>query len=99
MKPPSKTTNSQVQHEWWSRQGIVYFFAAGQPPAAIKIGVVGINAPQVIGLYAEALAKTGRELPPARALDAIRNDPVFAEDLRENMVALIPAPETLTAAE
>ncbi len=39
MKPPALTTNSEVQALWWSSPGILYFFAAGNPPSAIKIGV------------------------------------------------------------
>jgi predicted RNase H-like HicB family nuclease len=57
------------------------------------------NAPQAIRLYAEALAKDGRELPPPRALLDLRNDPSVAADMRDNMVALVPAPVSAVAAE
>ncbi|MBB2832321.1 UNVERIFIED_ORG: hypothetical protein GGD51_002450 [Rhizobium esperanzae] len=44
MKPPSLTTSSAYQAEWWQRQGIVYFFSAGDPPSAVKIGMTTIRS-------------------------------------------------------
>jgi hypothetical protein len=43
MKPPKETTDSVVQAAWWSSPGILYFFAAGNPPHAIKIGVAALT--------------------------------------------------------
>ncbi|HKD15264.1 MAG TPA: GIY-YIG nuclease family protein [Candidatus Angelobacter sp.] len=43
MKPPKETTDSPVQAAWWSSAGILYFFAAGSPPHAIKIGVAALT--------------------------------------------------------
>lgn len=42
MKPPKETTDSPIQATWWSCPGILYFFAAGDPPAAIKVGVAAL---------------------------------------------------------
>jgi hypothetical protein len=43
MKPPKETTDSPIQAKWWSCPGVLYFFAAGNPPAAIKIGVAALT--------------------------------------------------------
>jgi hypothetical protein len=43
MKPPKPTTDSEAQAAWWRCPGILYFFAAGNPPAAIKIGVAALT--------------------------------------------------------
>lgn len=43
MKPPKETTSSEHQDRWWSSPGIVYFFAAGNPAKAIKIGVAALT--------------------------------------------------------
>ena len=43
MKPPKETTDSPVQAAWWSSPGVLYFFAAGSPPVAIKIGVAALT--------------------------------------------------------
>lgn len=43
MKPPKETTSSEHQDRWWSSPGIVYFFAAGNPAQAIKIGVAALT--------------------------------------------------------
>jgi hypothetical protein len=43
MKSPKETTDSEVQAAWWSCPGILYFFAAGNPPSAIKIGVTALT--------------------------------------------------------
>jgi hypothetical protein len=43
MKPPKATTDSPSQAAWWGWPGILYFFAAGDPPVAIKIGVAALT--------------------------------------------------------
>lgn len=43
MKPPRETTGNPAQAAWWSCPGVVYFFAAGNPPVAIKIGVAALT--------------------------------------------------------
>ena len=57
------------------------------------------SAPQAIGLYAESLAKEGRMLPSPRPLSELRHDPAVADEIRNYMVALVTAPELMTAAE
>lgn len=41
--PPEEPfpTKSETQDKWECSQAVVYFIAAGQPPAAIKIGITG----------------------------------------------------------
>ncbi len=43
MKPPKEETDSEIQAEWWASPGVVYFFGAGSPPKAIKIGVAAVT--------------------------------------------------------
>lgn len=43
MKAPKEETTSDVQATWWSSPGVVYFFGAGSPPRAIKIGVAALS--------------------------------------------------------
>jgi hypothetical protein len=43
MKPPKETTDSAAQAAWWSCPGVLYFFAAGNPPNAVKIGVAALT--------------------------------------------------------
>jgi predicted RNase H-like HicB family nuclease len=57
------------------------------------------NAPRAIALYAEALANDGRQLPSARSLDELKRDPAHAADIRDHIVALVPAPHPAEAAE
>ena len=57
------------------------------------------NATEAIGLYAESLDKDGRPLPAPRTLAELRDDAEFTADLRDNMVALVPAPHPAEAAE
>lgn len=38
MKPTRDSSNDK-QLKWWSAPGVIYFLAAGRPPAAVKIGV------------------------------------------------------------
>ena len=57
------------------------------------------NAPEAIALYAESLAEDGRSLPPPRTLTELKRDPEIAQDIREFMVALVPAPARADAAE
>jgi predicted RNase H-like HicB family nuclease len=51
------------------------------------------NAPVAIAAYAEALEKDGKSLPPPRSVVEIRHDPNFADDVRNHIVALVPATE------
>ncbi len=43
MKPPKLTTDSAIQAEWWECPAVVYFFGAGTPPVAVKIGVTAVT--------------------------------------------------------
>jgi hypothetical protein len=43
MKPPKETTSSAILEAWWRCPGVVYFFGAGKPPVAIKIGVSAVT--------------------------------------------------------
>lgn len=43
MKPPKETPSSKLMADWWKCPGVVYFFAAGNPPIAIKIGVTAVT--------------------------------------------------------
>ena len=43
MRPPKETTDNPIQAAWWSAPGVLYFFAAGTPPVAIKIGVAALT--------------------------------------------------------
>ena len=36
---PTKDSASETQFKWWQAPGVIYFFAAGNPAIAIKIGV------------------------------------------------------------
>jgi predicted RNase H-like HicB family nuclease len=59
-----------------------------------------VNAPEAVQLYAEAMERSGRHLPKARTLSELKEDPVFAEDVRDNLVAVVKLPEPeSTAAE
>lgn len=40
MKPPPETTDSEHTLAWWRCPGLVYFLGAGDPPKAIKIGML-----------------------------------------------------------
>jgi predicted RNase H-like HicB family nuclease len=57
------------------------------------------HAPEAIALYAESLAKEQEPLPRARKLATLRNDPSFADDLREHIVAIVSMPAPADAAE
>lgn len=57
------------------------------------------NAREAISLYADALAEDGSRLPPPRTVAELRNDPMVADDLKEHLLALIPAPVAADAAE
>lgn len=50
------------------------------------------NAPDALEFYAQELAEDGRQLPPPRALEELRANPEFAEDLGKHTVALIEWP-------
>jgi hypothetical protein len=56
------------------------------------------NAPEAITLFSEALSREGRSLPAPRRLSALKNDPAFAADLQDHMVALISVPEPILSA-
>jgi len=59
-----------------------------------------VNAPEAVLLHAEALERAGRPLPQARTLSELKVDPVFAEDVRGNLIAVVRLPEpAATAAE
>lgn len=36
---PTKDSSNENQLKWWQAPGVIYFFAAGSPAIAIKIGV------------------------------------------------------------
>jgi predicted RNase H-like HicB family nuclease len=55
------------------------------------------NAPEA--LYAEALQEDGRRLQRARTLSELKADPATADDVRDNMVALIELRTRAHAAE
>ncbi|WGS22385.1 MULTISPECIES: type II toxin-antitoxin system HicB family antitoxin [unclassified Bradyrhizobium] len=57
------------------------------------------NAPEALELYAEGLAKDGRELPHPRTLTELKADPDVAPDLKTYMVALVELPVRAHAAE
>jgi len=57
------------------------------------------NAGEAVGLYAEELAKEGRSLPRPRTVSELRNDMNVAADLKQHLVALVPAPFAAHAAE
>lgn len=57
------------------------------------------NAPEALELYAEAVQEDGRQLPRARTLSELKADPATAEDVRDNMVALIELRTRAHAAE
>src|SRR6266571_4182718 len=40
MKPPKETSDSEHTLKWWRCPGVVYFLGAGEPPRAIKIGML-----------------------------------------------------------
>jgi predicted RNase H-like HicB family nuclease len=56
------------------------------------------NAGEALILYAEALERGGGTMRSARMLSELKEDPEFAADIRENMVALIPLGTLMTAA-
>jgi predicted RNase H-like HicB family nuclease len=57
------------------------------------------NAPEALELYAEGLLEDGQPLPRARTLSELKADPEVAEDIRDNMVALIELRAPAHAAE
>ena len=56
------------------------------------------GAAEAIVLYAEALERDGRRLPPPRALSVLKDDAGFAAEVQGNLVALISAPERIASA-
>jgi predicted RNase H-like HicB family nuclease len=57
------------------------------------------NAGEAIELYAEELAKYGRDLPPPRTVSELRSDTSVAEDLKDHLIALVHVPHAAHAAE
>jgi predicted RNase H-like HicB family nuclease len=57
-----------------------------------------VNAPEAIQLYAEALERNGRHLPRGRPLAELKGDPLFAEEVQGNLVAVIQLPEPAASA-
>jgi predicted RNase H-like HicB family nuclease len=57
------------------------------------------NAPEALQLYAEGLLEDGQPLPRARTLSELKADPEIADDIRDNMVALIELRAPAHAAE
>ena len=57
------------------------------------------NASEAVGLYAEELAKDGRDLPHPRTISELRTDAAVVADLKEHLVALVAAPLAAHAAE
>lgn len=51
-----------------------------------------LNAGEAIALYAEALTRDGRSLPPPRPVAELRSDPTVTADLRDHLVALVEMP-------
>jgi len=43
VRPPKEATDNALQAAWWGSPGVLYFFGAGNPPAAIKIGVAALT--------------------------------------------------------
>lgn len=59
-----------------------------------------LNANEAVSLYAESLAKEGKQLPRPRTVAALRGDPAVASDMRDHVVALIAfEPGSARAAE
>jgi predicted RNase H-like HicB family nuclease len=56
------------------------------------------NAGEAIALYAEALERDGRQLPPPRALSALKCDPAFESEAQGHMIALISMPQVVPSA-
>jgi predicted RNase H-like HicB family nuclease len=57
------------------------------------------NAGEAIELYAEEIAKDGRDLPRARTVSELRSDARVAGDLKDHLIALVRAPRAAHAAE
>jgi predicted RNase H-like HicB family nuclease len=57
------------------------------------------NAPEALELYAESLQEGGRALPRARTLTELKADPGIAQEIRDNMVALVELHAPAHAAE
>jgi len=56
------------------------------------------NASEAVGLYVDALQMEGRPLPPARTLADLKKDAAFANEVRNNVIALISLPDPIPAA-
>lgn len=57
------------------------------------------NAPEALELYADSFQEDGRPLPRPRSLAELKADPTVADDVNDNIVALIALPTRAHAAE
>lgn len=57
------------------------------------------NAPQALELYAESFQADGKPLPRPRFLSELKTDPEIADDIKNNMVAIVEFPARAHAAE
>ena len=57
------------------------------------------NTAEALELYAESLARDGKELPRPRTLTELKADPEIADDIKTYMVALVELPARAHAAE
>jgi predicted RNase H-like HicB family nuclease len=57
------------------------------------------NAPEALEVYVQALEEAGRPLPRPRTLTELKVDPAVAEEISDNMVALIELRTPAHAAE
>ena len=57
------------------------------------------NAPEALELYAESIREGGRALPRARTLTELKGDPGIAQEISDNMVALVELHAPAHAAE
>lgn len=55
------------------------------------------NAIDAVAHYAEALAETGRHLPPARPLSELRRSPDLRHGVGERLFLLVPAPSLMVS--
>jgi len=58
-----------------------------------------LNAKEALELWGEAMLENGKNIPPPRSLAELKADSAIAPDLNRFMVALIPFPDSLRAAE
>lgn len=58
-----------------------------------------LNAREALELYTERLQEDGRPLPRARTLTELKADPEIAQDIRDNIVAVVELAAPAHAAE